>query len=66
MVSWVPAEVRELLPTDTRRSGWADSWLRVGGHEISGTRLNSMRGGVPPAGLALVVDHSQPRSGGTP
>jgi len=25
------------LPTDTRRSGWADSWLRMGGHEISGS-----------------------------
>src|SRR5882724_2504547 len=27
----------DYVPTDTRRSGWADSWLRVGGHEISGS-----------------------------
>jgi DNA mismatch endonuclease (patch repair protein) len=25
------------VPTDTRRSEWADSWLRMGGHEISGS-----------------------------
>lgn len=32
----VSSRCRIKVPADTGRSGWADSWLRMGGHEVSG------------------------------